>query len=44
MILVFFKIPKFFIQKHILLNIIRVLMNCMLYFMTNREAARSELL
>lgn len=44
MILVFFRIPKFFTQKHILLNIIRVLMNCMPFFTPNIEVVKSELL
>lgn len=44
MILVFFRIPKFFTQKHILLNIIRALMNCMPFFSMNRIVVRSELL
>lgn len=35
MVLVFFRIPEFFPQKRILLNIIRILMNCMPFFSQN---------
>lgn len=44
MILVFFRIPKFFTQKHFLLNIIRALMNCMPFFSLNRKVIKGELL
>ncbi len=44
MILVLFRIPKFFTGKHILLNIIRNLMNCKPLFGPNREVVKSELL